>query len=123
MDRPEIYRSVLSSRRRNFGDIIMFLVYTCNFSPTVLYRRVNAQFLFTLESPLLIYNTKFDIRQWFLVTDWNPLTLWFYKVRIKGYFPYNFVPKGLITRVNRAGNSCRARIGFKVRLEIKFWDC
>ena len=32
-----------------------------------------------IENPMIVKNRKFDIRVWVMVTDWNPLTIWWFK--------------------------------------------
>jgi tubulin monoglycylase TTLL3/8 len=48
-----------------------------------------------IENPMIIHGRKFDIRQWVLVTSWNPLTIWFWNKPYIRFPAADYDPKNL----------------------------
>jgi len=79
-----------------------------------------------IENPLLIHRKKFDIRQWVLVTDWNPLTIWIYQECYIRFSPKDYDPRKISDRYMHLTNNAivsKCDAFHESEIEGNMWSC
>ncbi|KAJ8867628.1 hypothetical protein PR048_031431 [Dryococelus australis] len=79
------------------------------------------------ERPLLIYDTKFDIRQWFLVTCAHPMTIWMYRESYLRFCSQCFDILNFHESVHISNNAVQSKYKNGMRdpklPDENMWDC
>ncbi|CAB3248246.1 unnamed protein product [Arctia plantaginis] len=81
-----------------------------------------------IENPLIIYDTKFDIRQWFLITNCQPLTIWVYKDSYLRFSSQKFSLLNYHESVHLTNNAVQSKYKNygdrnKALPDENMWDC
>jgi tubulin monoglycylase TTLL3/8 len=79
-----------------------------------------------MENPLIILNRKFDIRQWVMVTDWNPLTIWFYDECYVRFTANDYNPEDFSNKFSHLTNNSIAKYAQNFEtseIEGNMWTC
>ncbi|XP_043791514.1 tubulin glycylase 3A-like isoform X2 [Apis laboriosa] len=67
-----------------------------------------------IERPLLVHRTKVDIRQWFLITSTQPLTVWMYKDILVRFASKNFT----LNNFHESIHLCNTTVQLKYRKTV-----